>query len=290
MESVKTKFYSPLRYPGGKSCIFPFMSKFFYENDMIGVSYAEPYAGGAGLALRLLFEEYVDHIFINDLDPAIYTFWKVILERPIEFCDWINNVEISVKNWRKYKAIQNEYINADEMELAKSTFFLNRTNISGVIKGGLIGGINQNGRFKMDARFNKQDLIDKIFLITKFADRISLSNYDGISFIQQLNKKKEDVFIYLDPPYYQKGSDLYMNFLTANDHRKLRDNIKKLDNQWMISYDNDDFILDLYSGYRKVVYQLSQCASNRVGDEVLIFKNDQKFETSIHTLKDPRVY
>jgi DNA adenine methylase len=286
----QTKYYSPLRYPGGKSCIFPFMSQFFYENRLIGISYAEPYAGGAGLALRLLVEEYVDHIYINDFDPSIYAFWDSILKYPDEFCEWIAKVDISVENWLKYKKVQQGYMTADSLELAKSTFFLNRTNVSGVIKGGIIGGVNQTGKYKIDARFNKDDLISRIQAIAKFAERIYVSNYDGIEFIKRLNRKKEDVFIYLDPPYYQKGSDLYMNYFTAKDHEALKDVVCKLHKRWLISYDNNDFILNLYPNYRKIVYQLSQCASNRVGDEVLIFDQNHCFDLSSNMLTKPLIH
>jgi DNA adenine methylase len=262
------------------------MSSFFYENDLVGICYAEPYAGGAGLALRLLMEEYVDHIYINDLNPSIYAFWYNVLKYPNEFCEWIENVPINIESWMKYKEIQQNYMTVDDFELAKSTFFMNRTNISGVIKGGVIGGINQKGKYKIDARFKKNDLIDKIRVISKFSKRITVSNYDGIEFLQRLNRKKEDILVYIDPPYYQKGSDLYMNYFTAKDHKVLRDATQNITKRWIMSYDNCDFILDLYSNCRKVAYKLSQCASNRIGDEVLIFDDSHIFETSLESLKD----
>lgn len=284
-----TKYYSPLRYPGGKSCIFNFVSKVFYENEMIGTNYAEPYAGGAGLALRLLFEEYVDKIFINDLDTSIYSFWKTILDYPDLFCDWIEDVEVSIENWHFYKEIQksSKHTNINQIDLAKSTFFLNRTNISGVIKGGAIGGLEQKGKYKIDARFKKDDLISKIQKIASFRKRIIVSNDDGLKFIKRLEKKKEEVFIYLDPPYYQKAADLYMNFYSKQNHSELAKYVNKMKKKWMISYDNHDFILNLYENKRKIIYQLSQCASNRVGDEILIFPDDINIGASINSLKCP---
>lgn len=283
----KIKYYSPLRYPGGKSCIFPFMAQYFYENNLVGIDYAEPYAGGAGLALRLLLEEYVGQIYINDYNPAIYAFWKMILKYPDDFCEWIMNVEVSVDNWYKYKQIQKDYSTADMMELAKSTFFLNRTNISGVIKGGMIGGLSQKGKYGITARFKKEELIEKIKMISRFADRIVVSNEDGILFARKIDRKQRRTFIYLDPPYYQKGADLYMNYFTDKDHIDLSNVVKKIKNPWLVSYDNQPFILDLYAQYQRVVYQLSQCASNRVGDEVLILKNGQAYQHSIQCLKSP---
>ncbi|OJW15398.1 MAG: DNA methyltransferase [Mucilaginibacter sp. 44-25] len=281
------RFPSPLRYPGGKSCIFPFVSNLFYENSLIGYNYAEPYAGGAGLALKLLFEEYVNKIYINDYDKAIYSFWLTIINQAEEFCLWLSGVDVNIKNWNIYKEIQNNSSEATTFELAQSTFFLNRTNISGVIKGGIIGGFHQTGKYKLDARFNKTDLATRIRRIASFKDRIIVSNHDGLDFIKRMDKKKEEIFIYLDPPYYLKGADLYMNFYAAKDHQRLSRSVSKLKKNWMVSYDNQKFILDLYRPNNKILYQLSQSASNRVGDEVLIFSNQINYEKSIKKLAMP---
>lgn len=263
-------FRSPLRYPGGKGCIFKFMTEFLKENDLVGTSYAEPYAGGCGLALRLMMDEYVGDIYINDLDPSIYAFWHVVINMPDALCEWIEKVPITIEQWLSYKKVQANYKTVDYFELAKSTFFLNRTNVSGVISGGIIGGIKQTGKYKMDARFNRSELINRIRDIKRFSYRIHLSNMDGIDFVKHLERKKKNVFVYLDPPYYKKGSDLYMNAFKDEDHRKLARFVRSMHNKWIISYDNQEFIMQLYQKERKLLYQLSQCASNRIGDEVLI--------------------
>lgn len=280
-------YYSPLRYPGGKNCIFPFVSSLFYSNQMIGVNYAEPYAGGAGLALRLLFEGYVEHIYINDFDTSIYSFWNYLISYPEELCKWIRDVDVTIDNWNRYREIQNHPQEASASELAKSTFFLNRTNVSGIIKGGVIGGQQQKGKYKIDVRFNKKDLIDRIKKVADMRERISVSNLDGIRFINKISKKREDIFIYLDPPYYQKGADLYMNFYSINDHIKLSEQIHKMHNKWMVSYDNQDFILKLYNNYNTISYKLSQSASNRVGEEILIFSDKMDISASTDRLNSP---
>lgn len=278
---------SPLRYPGGKNCIFPFVSRLFYENGLLGAAYAEPYAGGAGLALRLLFEEYVERIYINDLDRSIYAFWSSIIANADAFCDWIEDVDVSMENWYRYKEVQNQAESANLFELAKSTFFLNRTNVSGVIKGGVIGGYDQRGRYKIDVRFKKPDLIARIQRITRFGKRISVSNLDGVAFVKKMDARSEEIFIYLDPPYFQKGADLYMNFYSKADHEKLSRHVHKMKKKWMVSYDNHDFILNLYASEKKVRYKLSQSASNRVGDEVLIFSENIAFARSMESLTSP---
>lgn len=275
------KVYSPLRYPGGKSRIFPFVSHLIEENDMKGIAYAEPYAGGAGLALKLLIEGRVNNIYINDLNRSIYSFWKVALSRTEDLCDWLYSVEVTMENWNKYKEIQRNQDSVDEFELAKSTLFLNRTNISGVIKGGPIGGKEQAGTYKMDVRFNKPELIKKIRLIATFKNKIHLSNDDGLTFLKKISRKHEDVFVYLDPPYYKKAADLYMNFFTDKNHEELRDLISNYRKRWMISYDNEDFVLKLYGNFRKIEYQLAQYASNRVGKEVLIFDHRIQCSSSL---------
>lgn len=278
--------YSPLRYPGGKSCLYPFFTRLFVENDLVGIDYVEPYAGGAGLALNLLFDNLVNNIFINDYDSSIYAFWHIILERGEEFCKWVDTVNVDVPTWYYYKEIQAKET-ADEMEKAKALFFLNRTNVSGVIKGGIIGGIQQTGKYKINARFNKRDLIKRIEMIMRYKERIHLSNFDGIKFVNQIDYLHNDLFIYLDPPYYKKGADLYMNFYKDEDHESLAEQIKGLHNQWLISYDKQDYIIGLYPDYRKISYKLSQGTSNRIGDEILIFPNTLNYKRSIIILKDP---
>ena len=287
MGKNKSKYKSPLRYPGGKGCIYEFMTHLLRDNDMVGIRYAEPYAGGAGLALALLMDEYVSDIYINDLDPSIYSLWWAMLNLPDDLISWIEGVDISIEEWKKCKEIQRNYKTADVLELAKATFFLNRTNVSGVLSGGVIGGLEQKGKYKIDARFNKADLVDRIKRIAQFSHRIHLSNQDGLVFLRDMNRKKEEMFVYMDPPYYKKGADLYLNAFKDVDHAKLAKAVGHLAKYWMVSYDNQQFILNLYRQYNKVLYQLSQCASNRIGDEVIIFDEKLRYEDSLRFLRQP---
>lgn len=287
MPAINSIHKSPLRYPGGKNCIYTFVRNLIEENNMAGIKYAEPYSGGAGLALRLLMNGLVSEIHINDLDPSIYAFWHAVLYQTDDFCSWIEEVKIDIPTWEYYKQVQRESDQNNEMELAKSTFFLNRTNVSGIIFGGPIGGIKQMGKYKMSARFNKSELIHRIQSIAALSNQIHLSNLDGLYFLDKIEQAHNDLFIYLDPPYYKKGSFLYMNAFCDDNHRDLSKRVVQLHNRWMVSYDNQDFILELYPQHRKIVYQLSQCTSNRVGDEVLIFDNRLVFENAKSQLKTP---
>lgn len=289
MEKTKIKYYSPLRYPGGKSCIYPFIKNLLIENKLHNHEYAEPYAGGAGVALRLLLDNEVKKIHINDLDPAIFTFWKTVLDSTEELCEWINTVQINIQNWQHYKNIYNNHDKYKEFELGTATFFLNRTNISGVLKGGLIGGVNQKGKYKMNARFNRVRLIEQIQAIASKKSQIKLSNEDGVKFITRMNKYSKNLIIYLDPPYVNKGSNLYMNYFSSEDHKLLSETVKKLDNKWFMSYDTHPLINELYAGLRKIRFRLSQCTSNKVGDEILIFGPNIKFNDAIQLINSPEI-
>jgi DNA adenine methylase len=280
-------YCSPLRYPGGKNAIFNFMVALLKENDLFGRAYAEPYAGGAGLALRLLFNGYVSKVYINDLDRSIYAFWHTVLYDSNKFCDWIGKVQISTANWLYFKEVQKQRLSADLFELAQSTFFLNRTNVSGVLTGGIIGGLNQSGNYKIDARFNKVDLIARMQEISKQKEKISVTNLDGLQFIDRLEGEEQNAFVYLDPPYYLKGAKLYMNFYKKVDHERLARRIRQMRQDWVVSYDNHQSILNLYRRQRRVVYRLQQGTSNRIGDEVLIFGKRLRFDTALGFLHSP---
>jgi DNA adenine methylase len=281
--------HSPLRYPGGKNCIFAFVSCLIAENDMLGCKYIEPYAGGAGLALRLLYEEYAESIVINDLDPLVHAFWTTCVEQPEALIDWIGATDVTVSTWQKCKEIIRDPKMATTLELATAFFFLNRTNVSGVLSGGIIGGINQTGKYKIDARYNKAALIQKIEKVGRFASRIEVSQLDGIKLVEKYKKRKANTFLYLDPPYYEKGSNLYLNAYKDDDHVRLSKYVSKLSTPWLLSYDNHQFIIDLYKANEKRAYKLQHSTSNKVGDEVLVFSEAICFENSLAVLREPVV-
>lgn len=276
---------SPLRYPGGKNCIFTFVSSLISENSLDGCKYIEPYAGGAGLALRLLYEEYADSIVINDLDPLVYSFWTVCVDHSDRLIEWIEKTPITVETWKKCKKSISQRNYVDVFELASSFFFLNRTNISGVLNGGVIGGIQQKGKYKIDARFNKINLIRRIEKIARFSNRIEVTNMDGIDLIKKFTSYSNKTFLYLDPPYYEKGSNLYLNSYKDKDHKNLSKYVSCISNPWLLSYDNHAFITNLYRDFAKRAYKIQHSTSNKIGDEVFIFSNKVKFENSLNHLK-----
>lgn len=268
---------SPLRYPGGKTILYEDVKNIIMKNGLKGCTYIEPFAGGAGLALKLLSDKIVDQIIINDFDHAIYCFWYSILNYSEKFCNDIKRTAINMQEWEKYKNIYENQDDHSIYEIGFSTFFLNRTNRSGIIKGGPIGGKKQDGEYKLDCRFNKKVLIEKIYYISSLKNKIKLFNYDVNDFIKKVVKKqKKNYFIYFDPPYIKKGPELYQNFFKDEHHKYLSDNIKNnlANTNWIVSYDNHVLVDELYKKFHKIQFDLNYSAgSNKIGNEVMVFSN-----------------
>jgi DNA adenine methylase len=266
-----TKFYSPLRYPGGKRKLADFFSSVCEKNNING-HYVEPYAGGASVALHLLINGFVKKITINDLDRAIYAFWHSILNDTDKFCDKIRKTDITINNWKKFKKIHKNKNKDSLFDLGFATFFLNRTNHSGVIDGGVIGGLKQKGKYKIDCRFKKEDLIERIKLIAKHKNHIVLRNLDAMDLINEVEANDEDksTIFYFDPPYFLKGPSLYMNHYEPEDHAKVSEKIQKIKNaKWIVSYDNVPQIRKLYAKSKSKKYFLTHTAYEiRIGKEI----------------------
>lgn len=267
-------FYSPLRYPGGKNKLSAFISKLCIDNNIQG-HYIEPYAGGSSVALFLLFEGIVDRITINDKDRSIYAFWYSVLNETEALCQMILECDITIENRLNQKVIQHKKNDYSLLQLGFSTLFLNRTNRDGVIKGGVIGGNAQNGNYKLDCRFNKQEIISKIRRIAELKNSISLKSMDAldlIDYIQQTSNNSNTIF-YFDPPYYLKGSFLYMNYYKKSDHDDVAQKIKQIDTiNWVVSYDNHEVIKNLYFPFQPKEYSFTHSANtSKLGQEVLFF-------------------
>jgi len=268
---------TPLRYPGGKSRLTNFIKLILKENGLKGGVYAEPFAGGAGVAVNLLLDGYVRKIIINDIDPGVHAFWSCVLEHTDEFCQKIHSTKVDMTEWHKQREIFNAQCADDILELGFSFFFLNRTNRSGILNAGVIGGKNQTGKWKIDARYPKENLIGKIQSIAAFKNQIELYNLDARNLIStRLTKLKEDSLIYLDPPYFHKGKKLYLNALNADDHVLIAHDVKTiLKANWLISYDNTPEICSLYRNHRQETYSLNYTAGERYfGSEVIIYSDD----------------
>ncbi|UYP72863.1 DNA adenine methylase [Pantoea dispersa] len=265
--------YSPLRYPGGKTKLAPHIKSIIKSNGLIGCNYYEPYAGGAGVALALLIDNYVSSITINDADFAVYSFWKSIIESNSEFQKRMLEMPVNMETWHLQKEIMSNPESHSVLDVGLATFFLNRTNRSGILKGGVIGGKHQNGNYKIDARFNKEKLLQKIKCIGDVKDKINVTNIDASELLISINDKQGDnSFVYLDPPYYIKGQGLYRNFYNHNDHCEIRDILSKVEYSWVVSYDNNEEIKSLYSDYHMIDHSLNYSAQWKLkGEEVIIY-------------------
>jgi DNA adenine methylase len=265
-------YNSPLRYPGGKTKLVAYVLETLKINNLIGGTYVEPFAGGAGIAWYLLLNDKVKHVYINDLNSSVYAFWYCVLNKPHQLSQMIIDTSVTIEEWHRQKLIQDSP-DASLIERGFSTFFLNRTNRSGIIKGGVMGGKSQNGKYKLDCRYNKQKLIKKIESIANLKERITLTQKDAKAFLSEdIKHIGEKCLINIDPPYYEKGKGLYQNFFEHNDHYELRNVICTLDLPWIVTYDNTPEINDLYSDFIPLSFDLSYTAQiKRKGSEVMIY-------------------
>ncbi len=243
------KYLSPLRYPGGKRRLASFIAQVCEMNSVTG-HYIEPYAGGAGVALHLLLNNCVREVTVNDFDRSIYAFWYTIKHDSARLIREINKIEVNVESWHEMKAVQHRKNTAPLLELGLSTFFLNRTNVSGALNGGIIGGLEQNGKYKIDCRFNKAELIRRIAAIAEKANRLNVTNLDALELLSRLKRRssyKSNTIFFFDPPYYLQGESLYLNHYSHNDHLELAKAILGMKNaKWIMTYDDSDEIKKMY--------------------------------------------
>ena len=277
---------SPLRYPGGKIKFYSIVKKILQLNALLNSTYIEPFAGGAGLALQLLFSNDVKKIIINDLDLHIYAFWHSVLEQNDAFCDLVAKTPVTMEQWNIQKSIYNICDKSNLLYLGFSTFFLNRTNVSGVLSGGVIGGRDQTGNYKIDARYNKEQLIKKIQKISLFRDRILLFNDNCMNLFSRPEvRSTRKSFVNFDPPYVVKGSQLYKNSFSKEDHKTLGKLILTCSRKWIVTYDADPLIVEIYRkchiGFWNVTYATSL---KRNIQEYIIFKKGLKIPEGISIL------
>jgi DNA adenine methylase len=269
------QFNTPLRYPGGKARLAQYVINLLKLNGLVGGHYSEPYAGGAAIGITLLYLEYVSHIHLNDLNRSVHAFWEAVLNEPEALCALIRDRPVSLEERLKQKAIQLDR-SSSGLELGFSTFFLNRTNRSGIIAGGVIGGNSQSGEWKIDARYNRDDLINRIQKISSYKSRITLTNHDAAYLMKEvLPGLSSNMLVYLDPPYYTKGKKLYQNHYKHGDHAAIAGLVQDIRQKWIVSYDNAEPIRELYSGYECETFGLSWSARSRYeGSEIMVFGPD----------------
>lgn len=268
------RYHSPLRYPGGKGKITNYFKLLLTQNRLLGVDYVEPYAGGASVGLALLYEDYVGHIHINDLNGGVHAFWDAALNHTDALCDRILASDPTIKQWRQQRDVHRAGDKAPLLDRAFATFFLNRTNRSGIISGGVIGGLDQTGPYKIDARYGLDDLVRRIRKVGRHRDRITLTRLDAAELLAQWADRDDPAFFYLDPPYYVKGEGLYDNFYEHADHEAVARGVFALKHPWVVSYDAAPQITRMYAAARSIRYGLSYSAAERQSGSEVMFYSD----------------
>lgn len=265
---------SPLRYPGGKAGLYPTLRSAIRRNGLAGCTYVEPYAGGAGAALALLLTGQVGRIVINDLDPAVAAFWHTLVAEPEYILRRIRRAKLNVSEWHRQKEIYVAANTDDQAALGFATFYLNRTNRSGVLNGGPIGGLDQTGSYKIDARFNKDTLCERIRTISLYAEKISVSCRDGAAVIRQYSRSSRS-FIYADPPYFEKAGSLYLNAFETKDHEALASVLnERADKNWLLTYDDVPRVRELYPERKRQTFDLHYSAHRVVKTkEVMVYSD-----------------
>lgn len=270
------RYYSPLRYPGGKASLAPYMRAVFIENQLLDGVYVEPYAGGAAVALELVMTDYARQAWLNDVDPAIYAFWHSVLYETEALIEKIRTVPLDIDEWHKQRDIHSTPDGHDLLTLGFATFFLNRTNRSGILRGGsVIGGLKQAGKWRIDARFNREALVERVRRVGQYRHRIRLFSEDAEDFLRTLDLP-ERALVYLDPPYYHKGQRLYRNHYQPSDHARIASLVQEvLPYRWIVSYDDTPAIAELYAERRQIQYSLHYSAqTKRQGGELIVFSDN----------------
>jgi DNA adenine methylase len=268
--AIEQRFVSPLRYPGGKGKLSGFIKLLMLENGLVGAEYVEPYAGGGAVALSLLYEDYASHVHINDLNRSVAAFWRAVLDQTDELCTRIATTAVTVQEWHRQRDVQ-EQVDPSGLNLAFSTLFLNRTSRSGIIGGGVIGGFKQTGKWKIDARFNREDLVRRIRKVARHRSRITVTSLDAADYLQNHFPNIEAGFVYLDPPYFVKGEGLYQNYYSYADHKQIASLVDQIPQPWIVSYDAAQEIRQLYRRFDTLEYDLSYSAQERYRGTELMF-------------------
>lgn len=285
-----TRNPSPLRYPGGKVSLTDVLKSVIYANNLQGGTYIEPFAGGAGAGLKLLQEGHVQKIIINDRDRAIFSFWKSVMRQPDVMIKRIKTTPLTMEEWHRQRTIYRSPSRKSQIDLGFAAFYLNRCNRSGIImKAGPIGGVEQKGKWKIDARFNRDDLASRVEEISSYGERITVLCEDAASLIQHLPDyaDEKECFVYADPPYYVKGSGLYLNPFDDAGHVNLaRLMLAQKQFAWVMTYDDVQRIREIYQGAKMTPFKLRYSAhkASLEGGEILIAPNHITIPSQVDVL------
>lgn len=270
-----TKARSPFRYPGGKGFLTDFLRQKILKMPSAQRAYAEPFCGGAGAAINLLLDGDVERIQLNDLDRGIYSAWVAIVTETDRFIDKLKSIQVTVPEWKLQKQIAITEGVGYNFDVGFASFFINRTSRAGIVLGsGPIGGYEQLGLWKIDARFYRETMVRRITEIGAKRDQIAVSNQSAVTFIRQIDQCEfpGDTFVFIDPPYYEIGSRLYLDSMGNGGHNELATELKTgALKHWLMTYDDHPEIRKLYRGFNitelEVLYSLQR---QRTVNEIVI--------------------
>jgi len=268
---------SPLRYPGGKALLAAYVSGVIEENLLGGCTLYEPYAGGASVSLELLHLGFIEKAVLIERDPLVYAFWWSVFNDTAALCDAIEVCDVSMETWRQLNPLREVSDTSQTdftlLQLGIAGLFFNRTNFSGVIGAGPIGGQKQSSQYKIGCRFNKEKIIRQIRYLAKFAGRVNVIFGDAINYLKKNSLKISAgfSFVYVDPPYYLQGKKLYRHFYTDEDHSNLSKFICGQGYPWLMSYDDHPRIRELYADqHMQPIYLDYKVKSSRRAQELVI--------------------
>jgi DNA adenine methylase len=268
---------SPLRYPGGKARLAAYISGVIEENYLNGCTFYEPFAGGASVSLELLRLGFVSDAVLVEKDPLVFSFWWCVFNRTEDLCAAVDACPVSIETWQQLQPTRAIADPTDGrftvLQLATAGLFFNRTNFSGIIGAGPIGGEEQLSEYKIDCRFNKEKITRQIRAAARFSHRISVHCGDAVTFMRE-NAEAISTgfsFVYVDPPYYEQGRKLYRHHYVDEDHVQLASFLQNQAYPWLLSYDDHPRIRELYAGNTvQPIYLDYNVRSSRLAQELAI--------------------
>lgn len=283
-------YLSPLRYPGGKARLAPYLARVLAAQSSTIDTYCEPYAGGAGAGLQLLADGHVSKLIINDLNPGVAAFWRSAFFKTDALIESIADCTVDIHNWHEQRAIYLDPSKYDDLKLGFATFFLNRTNRSGILSARPIGGLDQTGNWGIDARFNKPDLVRRLKYLRTLASQVSVREEHAIELIRTLGRRRRPVLLYVDPPYVVPGEELYMTDHSWPEHQRLERVLTKSPHPWILTYDADKRTRDLYRDFRCLRFGISHTAHvQKIGREFMFFSKRLRVPDR-HVMRDEGVW
>lgn len=284
------RYLSPLRYPGGKARLAPYLVRVLSTQSKTIDTYCEPYAGGAGAGLQLLFDGHVSKLIINDLNPGIAAFWRSAFFNTDALIEMVAECVVDIDNWHRQRAVYLAPGEHDDLALGFATFFLNRTNRSGILNARPIGGLDQTGTWLINARFNKANLAQRLENLKTLAPQVDIREEHAIELIRTLNRRKKPVLLYVDPPYVVAGEELYMTDHSWSEHKRLEKVLTKSPHPWILTYDADDRTRELYREFRCLRFGISHTAQvQKVGREFMFFSRGLRVPDR-HVMRDEGVW